>query len=365
MKNYSIIAGLACLAAIASCSPGASVRGIVAQAPGTVLTVEKLTTSGTELIDSVKTDANGAFTFRLDLKKGQPEFVYVYRGDVKLSSLLLSEGDKVSFEADTLGHWTVAGSPECELLRQVEADFSDFILKFVAAPTSAEMSKIYVDYYRSRIAYIFAHPYSLTVIPVLYQHINEATPVFSQSTDALYWRSAADSLQTVYPESKYVKAVGKEAARLENVLALNSALANAQEIGYPDIVMPDVNGESVALSGVGSKVVLLHFWNVADASAKLFNQDVLKPLYGKYHSRGLEIYAVGVSYDKAGWATIVKAQELPWINVCDGNGVESKVLSLYNVRELPTTLMIADGEISTPNIRGEAGLRKEIEKLLK
>lgn len=365
MRNYSFAAGLICLACAVSCASKASVSGVVADAPGEVLTVEKLTVSGTEVIDSVKTGADGAFKFKLDVRKGQPEFVYVYRGDLKLSSLLLAEGDRVSFEADTLGHWTVSGSEECELLRQVESDFSEFILKFVAAPTNAEMSKVYIDYYRSRIAYLLSHPYSMTVIPVLYQHINEATPVFSQSTDALYWRRAADSLATVYPDSKYVKAVDKEAARLENNLSLNAAILHAREVGFPDMAMPDVKGESVTLSGVESKVVLLHFWDVNDAAAKLFNQDVLKPLYKKYHSRGLEIYAVGVTYDKAGWASIVKAQELPWINVCDGYGIESRALALYNVQELPTTLLITDGAISSAKIKGEAGLRNEMEKLLK
>lgn len=42
---------------------------------------------------------------------------------------------------------------------------------------------------------------------------------------------------------------------------------------------------------------------------------VLLPVYDKYHSKGLEIYSVGVTADKALWASVVKNQNLPWINV--------------------------------------------------
>ena len=96
---------------------------------------------------------------------------------------------------------------------------------------------------------------------------------------------------------------------------------------------------------------------------KMFNLDVLKPLYEKYHPRGLEIYAISVNADKVAWAQTVKAQELPWINVNDGLGTASGSLYAFNVQSIPSMLLLsADG---TEFIPGERQLRAKLEKQLR
>ena len=60
--------------------------------------------------------------------------------------------------------------------------------------------------------YVITNSKSLTVIPVFYQYVGEGFPVFSQESDAIVFNSVLDSLKTVYPESKYVKALEAEAA---------------------------------------------------------------------------------------------------------------------------------------------------------
>ena len=128
--------------------------------------------------------------------------------------------------------------------------------------------------------------------------------------------------------------------------------------------MPNVNGEKVKLSSVDSKVVLLHFWTASDAAQKMFNLDVLKPIYETYHSRGLEIYQVAIDVDKASWARSVKDQKLGWINVCDGYGTPSPVIGLYNLGTLPVSFVISDGKILNEKISNEASLRALLNKLL-
>ena len=224
---------------------------------------------------------------------------------------------------------------------------------------------MYVRYYRDRLAYVLGHQRSLAVVPVLFQNLSPELPVFSQSTDAFLFKSTADTLKTVYPGSKYVKALETEAERRMNMMNFESALRNAEQRGFPDIALPDINADKISLAGVDAKVILLHFWDVDDAEQKLFNLDVLLPLYEAYHSKGLEIYAVGVTADKALWASVVKNQNLPWINVCDGFGAASPAVRLYNLQTLPTSILIADDEISSARIDGEAALRRELARILK
>ena len=96
----------------------------------------------------------------------------------------------------------------------------------------------------------------------------------------------------------------------------------------------------------------------------MFNLDVLKPLYKKYHPKGLEIYQVALDTDKAGWARTVKDQGLEWINVCDGLGTDSSSILLYNLGALPVSFIISGGELVDGQFSDEASLRKLLDSLL-
>ena len=69
--------------------------------------------------------------------------------------------------------------------------------------------------------------------------------------------------------------------------------------------------------------------------------------------------------DKFGWAQVVKAQKMPWINVCDIRGGASTNVMLYNVANLPMTYVIADGEMYAEQPKDAQSLRKIVEKILK
>ena len=96
----------------------------------------------------------------------------------------------------------------------------------------------------------------------------------------------------------------------------------------------------------------------------MFNLDVLMPVWERWSGRGLQIYAVDVNTDKGEWASVARAQELPWINVNDGLGAGSPAVSLYNVFATPTSFLIAGGELSL-SVTDSSSLEKELAKILK
>ena len=147
-------------------------------------------------------------------------------------------------------------------------------------------------------------------------------------------------------------------------MELESKIKSASTIGYPDIELPDINANKVKLSEVDSKVTIVYFWNSANAGQKMFNLDFLKKIYDDYHTRGLEIYQVAIDADKASWAQVVKQQNLPWINVCDGLGAASPYIATYNLGSLPAAFIISGGEHVDGQVVDEASLRKLLDKLL-
>lgn len=364
----------------AACTNGAKVEGELKDAPATDVVVKLLNINRYEVLDTVKTDAVGHFTYKVDVAKGQPEFVYLFHNDTKIASLLLEAGDKVNVQADTLGNFTVAGSEESLKLAEVEKEYAaayarlDALAEALSTAKSSEAEALrtsigqeYVNYYRQCVRYVLTNASSMTSIPVLYQNFGLELPVFGQGTDALHFKAVADSLEMVYPESKYVKALRKEADQRISYLEVAARLNAAPEIGFPEIELPDVHGNKVKLSDVESKakVTMLFFWTASDASQKMFNQDVLKSIYNDFHKRGFEIYQVAMDPDKALWAKVVKEQNFPWINVCDGLGSSSPYVLHYNLAALPAIYLIKDGVLVDGQAVDEASLRKLLNQLLK
>jgi peroxiredoxin len=379
MSRFSkLIIFAAAMMVFAACGNKAKIEGVVADAPSSEVIVKLLNINQYQVLDTLKTDASGKFSYKVDVKKGQPEFIFVFYKDVKVASLLLEAGDKVSVSADTLGRFTVEGSEESVKLAQVEKDYADALIKLsdlsskLMTATGAEadaakrqMGQEYINYYRSRVRYVMENSKSLTVVPVLFQNFGSDLPVFGQSTDAIQFTNVADSLEMVYPDSRYVKALRAEAKRRMDYMELETRLNSAEEIGYPDIVLPDVNANKIRLSEVDSKVVMLFFWSSADASQKMFNLDFLKSVYEDYHKKGLEIYQVSLDVDKAAWARVVKEQKLPWINVCDSRGSASPYVLTYNIGSLPAVYVISDGELVDGEMSTEKSFRRRLDQLLK
>lgn len=370
---------MAAAAAMAACTTGAKIDGTVETAPSSEVIVKLLDINRYQVLDTVATDASGRFSYKVEVEKGQPEFIYLFYKDTKIASLLLEAGDKVDVKADTLGNFAVEGSEESLKLAAVEKGHAAAYGRLAAiasklekasdaeevAALNRQISKEYVDYYRNCVKYVLANSKSLTAVPVLYQNFGADLPVFAQNTDAIHFMNVSDSLAAVYPESKYVKALKKEAERRYGYLELEARLQDAQEVGFPDIVLPDINAQKIKLSEVDSKVIMVYFWTVNDAAQKMFNLDFLKSIYDDYHKKGFEIYQIALDPDKTQWAQVVKQQNLPWINVCDALGADSPYVTLYNLAALPAAFIIADGDLVDGQVVDEKSLRKLLDKLTK
>lgn len=379
-KNFrrgSVLLAFALMAA--ACSRPARLSVEIQGAPSSDIILCQQNVNRYDILDTVKTDESGRFSYKLELEKGNPDFIYIYRNGHKLASLLLSEGDRVSVSADTLGHYSVTGSEESEKLMYVDREYAAFTAvmdslgraveaagddRETVARLSGEMTGKYTDYYRQCVRYVMENSRSLTVVPVFFQTVGNSFYVFSQDTDALHFRNAADSLSMVYPDSKYVRSLRQEAEARTRQLELRVRLQSAEQINFPDLELPDVKGNKVKLSDVDSKAVLVFFWSPADAEQKMFNLDVLKDIYATWHGKGLEIYQVAIATDKPAWERVVNAQGLGWINVCDGLGQNSPAVGQYNIRKLPSCFLIVDGSLSDRVISDERALRQALSDIL-
>lgn len=378
----AIISGLIVLSAVACGKRDTAVVNVdIPGAASKEIIVSKLAVNQVKVVDTVKTGASGQGKFKVQLSDG-PNFYYLSYNRKKLASLLLKPGDKVKISVDTLGNnLTISGSDESVLLSTIEQDLQRTVARFDslslllvdvagkdeerAKELRLELGKLYVKHKQGAIRSIIGNPYSFTNISLLYQQFTENLPVFADTKDGLFMKRVYDSLQPLYPNSVYVKALKSDINKYDNMMALSERFAAAGESDFPEITLPDVNANKISLSSLAGKPFLLLFWSNQDVNQKLYNQDLVD-LYKKYQASGFEIYQVCIDTDKTAWATLVKEQKLPWVNVCDGLGAASPAVASYNVTTVPTLFLFdRSGKITAKNVFAKAKLDAEIAKVVK
>lgn len=346
----------------------ASISVNIENLPDSSVVLYKLNYSHFSLVDTIQTDANGHLEYKIELPNGNPTFYYLYTLDrTKLAGMILLPNDHVVINTNTIGKYTIEGSEESANLKVIDDALAETLSKMdkVLAENSkdanTQLSKIYVEHKRNMLNHISKNPHSITSATVLFQKINDQLPVFNENSDFVVVKSVYDSLKPIYPESEYITALMDDFKKRQSNLELENLAANAQYINFPELSLPDVNGNNISLSQVIGKVTILSFWTVNQAEHKLFNHELIN-LYEKYHSKGLEIYQVSLD-EKPTWASTIKSQKLPWISVNDGLGKASPTIIQYNIEDIPTMYIIdKDGNISHKDIFDVEELERIIKK---
>ena len=276
------------------------------------------------------------------------------------------------------GRFTVEGSEESTLFQEVNEAYaraSDQIRNLTASITdetpeakvkevNQQLSKLYVDYKRSAIRHMVTHPHSITSAVMAFQKFGDDLPVFGQESDFVILQAVRDSLSSVYPKSEFLTALRDEVDSRARNMELSSRLGDVVVINFPELMLPDMEGQTRRLSELDGKVIVLSFWSVGQTEHKLFNVDLVD-LYKKYHAQGLEVYQVSLDIDKGVWASTVRSQNLPWINVNDGLGVDSPAVATYNVTRIPTMFVIGrDGDILGTDVFEKDALEQIVRKAL-
>ena len=378
MKKILLFAAVALLAISCSKTPKAVVEATIEGAPDSSVVLQKLNFNRLTVVDTIKTDASGSFKYKVELTGNAPYFYYLYLGEEPVASLVLLDGDKVTVNVDKFGLFTVEGSPESELVKSVNDKFEGVKYKMnrllenmpgqptaqQAKAVNAQVSRLYVDFKRDMIKHVVTNPYSISSAVALFQKFNDNFPVFGDDTDAILFKRVQDSLMTVYPQSEYVLALRDEVESRAKYLELATRLKNVDEISFPSIEMPDIEGNMRSVGEFDGKVIILSFWSVGQEEHKMFNAEMID-MYRRLHPKGLEIYQVGLDIDKPSWAAAVKSQGLPWVNVNDGYGIESRAVSLFNITTVPAMYVVnRKGEVVARNVFDVAELEKIVSKCL-
>lgn len=333
------------------------IEGNITGAADTVLYLEHLTLGeGAVAIDSIRLKEDGAFCFRKEAADA-PEF-YRLRIGGQAINLGIDSTETVMVTADmkdmSFGY-SVEGSGTCDTIRLLCIKLAELERK--ARRISADrnytlqerdsMINILVEQYKTevKLAYMQNHYDAAYCYYACFQTLGTQLvfdPVHNKS-DLTWMHAVANAWNEKFPTSQRTENLcniiqecrRRQAKPREIVLDIDDD--KVQELGIIDMTFPDINGQERTLSSLRGNVVLLDFTAFSmDGSTE--RTLLLRELYGKYHERGLEIYQVSLDPSVHLWKQ--RCEALPWVSVYCEEGLESDMLRLYNVQQLPCFFLI-------------------------
>ena len=127
-----------------------------------------------------------------------------------------------------------------------------------------------------------------------------------------------------------------------------------------EIALPSAAGDTIRLSSLKGKVVLIDFWASWCGPCRSANKNFTK-LYPKYKNKGFEILAVSLDDDDRAWKKAIVKDKITWPQVIDRGGWEAKTAMHWNIMALPTSYLVdKDGRLVAMDLE-----KDELEKVLK
>ncbi|MCH5319387.1 MAG: DUF4369 domain-containing protein [Paramuribaculum sp.] len=344
MMNLSKILILAVSAAtLLSCSHSDEwrVKGKIEGAEGKTLVLEAGSNGVWYALDSLTLKKSGDFSFT---EKAFP-YPDIYRLTVDGSSFYFPidsvETVEVIADINNPTAVTLSGSTSAEKLMAADK----LINKYATGAAPAEIVKN-KELKRELGNMLLEEPNGIVAYYILNKKIG-GQPLYDP-TDKLDIRvigavaNAYDNYMPDDPRTKFLKTLFLSNKKRDNAVPKDTLVAT--EVPIIELSLYDNTGKEKSLTETAqqNKVVLLSFTQYSADFSPAYNVELNK-VYEKYHQAGLEIYQI--SYDPDDYQWRQSAKNLPWITVFNPTATNRQSLIDYNVGKIPTTFVIANGEL--------------------
>lgn len=379
----TIFASAAILFAACDETPKFTIKGSVSEADGKSIYLSHVGVNKTSLVDSAKIKSDGTFEF----KQPQPDSYDFYRLQLdkkgRAITIAVDSTESITLTIDGkkfADSYTVEGSEESNKIKEIatlrdalEKQINHFLRESGLTPEEIRTT-IYniTKEFKENIfkQYIMSAPDKASAYYALFMQTN-GMYLFNPNInrfDSKCFSAVATALNNRYPESVRAKNMyniamkGMQSTRPVVPDTIDAKETELTTTGIFDIKLPNIYGDSISLSSLKGKVVLLDFITYSDLRTSE-HSIALRELYEKYKEKGLEIYQVSLDANTHFWKT--SADKLPWICVLDGSSLASSNMLLYRVDKLPSYFLINKNNEIVMRDEQIKDQPAEIEKLLK
>lgn len=372
MRRFFVFVSLLLFFSSCGQKTNSEITGEIKAANNTFVYLERMDVEASSTIDSMKINRNGHFSFKVFVE--QPTFYSLRFANKERVSLVVLPDEKQEISGtleDIKNNYWVDGSEHSLWIKllnfqlQRTTSVTDSILKaYTALPPEAveeraaynlgweEVLQKQINFTRE---FIMKHAISPASYYALYQKITPDIFIMDEIDDYHYYKIVASSMQALYPESQYTRALMKHLKQISQNIG-NQQLINAikaSPTALPNIELPDRKGNQVALNSLKNKLIIIDF-TLLTASDNQAHIRELKQIYDKYRRKGVEIYQVCMDKSKLRWEAAADQFKIDWICVWDEEALQSRAARSWNVREIPANYIInQQQEIVGKNLYGD------------
>ena len=120
-----------------------------------------------------------------------------------------------------------------------------------------------------------------------------------------------------------------------------------------EIALPTQAGDTLKLSSLTGKIVLLDFWASWCGPCRAANKHLVK-LYLKYKDKGFEILSVSLDEEDKQWKKAIAKDKMSWLHVTDGNGFYGSTARSWQIEAIPTSYLInKEGKLVAMDLFGK------------
>jgi peroxiredoxin len=323
------------------------------------ITVQELKDGSLGSQDTIQLKSN--YTFEKKIKLKEPGYYRINFYDKQMVNVILSKSNlEINVDGNSAqGFYEVKGSPDLDLIRQVE----EILGKLTTSPEMVKLSqdfteavqkkdepkilKIQQDYqemakkYNDEVASLMiTHSPSIAVIYLL-QNNNKLDK--DQYFDT--YVAVADKLKKEWPNYSQSKSFVSFVDKLRTTAVGQPA---------PEIALPNPEGQVVKLSSLKGKYVLVDFWAKWCGPCRQENPNVVR-VFNKYKDKGFTVFGVSLDRTKEDWIKAIKEDNLTWTHVSDLKYWQSEAAKTYGITGIPFSILLdPNGVIIAKNLRGQA-----------
>ncbi len=363
-----------------------SVSGTVGGArEGEYLLLREVKPGFLEPVDSVVPGKDGRFSFRSETE--WPAFYMLSLDDDDFLTLVVAPGEKIEVHAERgsmeepLQLSGSQGTSEIIAFRkdhdEVVAElkrltdiYNDSInspsLPLLMDSLDRRAADIVSAFREKALSLLEANKTSMVSVYLLNQQVVPGLQLFDPAKNPEVFYSVDSTLYALYPGSDLVLDLHSFVAGLRKSVTVGKRAGEPPVAGeiLPDIVLPEPDGDTLSLSSLRGRVVLVDFWAAWCPPCREENPNLVK-MYDMYHWRGFDIFQVSLDLRMEDWTEAIRKDRLGrWKHVSDLRYRDSEVVKQFGLSEIPASFLIdREGRVIAVNLRGD-DLRKKLDEVL-
>ncbi|MCE7055549.1 AhpC/TSA family protein [Algoriphagus sp. AGSA1] len=327
------------------------ISGTIENAPEGVIILSQFTDNRPKVLDTLELDNKGGFNYELEVDS--PTFYELNLYGQKLIRLALYKDDvNVDYDFSEPENLVIEGSRDSKEMLKIEKLMESYQSKVNALNEAYYNAMSENDTEAIKQIQTDAMALETNQASEVKNVINSmgdsfaslaAIGLLNPKNEFQFMDSLVAKLDERYPETKTI-------VQLKQQLDEMRALSMGQVA--PEIELPNPAGETVKLSDLRGKYVMIDFWAAWCKPCREENPNVVE-LYNEYKDKGFEVFGVSLDRTKEAWVEAIEEDGLTWTQVSDLKYFNSVAAELYQINAIPATYLIdPDGKIIGKDLRG-------------